>query len=149
MTQQFEGTDLARYFQAVVGRGPAVNAQLFLQLNLYAHERFPHHLIFVRNLLSAYATEETLDRAAREALLRRHWFEDEALATEFFTLLSGTNRLDAEIAGMRGVNSAAGEANWGRLAKENPLAAQDRGSRASDRRVYKAKAASTSHPTRG
>jgi tetratricopeptide (TPR) repeat protein len=83
ITRTFEGSDLARYFQAVVGRGPAVNGQLFLQLNLYAHERFPHHLIFVNNLLSAYATRGTVDPAAREALLRRHWFEDEALATEF------------------------------------------------------------------
>ena len=124
VTRTFEGTDLARYFQAVVGRGPAVNAQLFLQLNLYAHERFPHHLIFVRNLLSAYATFETFDPAAREALLRQHWFEDEALANAFFSSLSSANRLDAEIAGMRGVNSAANEANWGRLAKENPLAAR-------------------------
>jgi Flp pilus assembly protein TadD len=120
----FDGTDLARYFQAVVGRGPAVNARLFLQLNLYAHERFPHHLIFVRNLLSAYATRETLDLAAREALLRRHWLEDPALATEFFATLSGAGRLDAEIAGMSGVSTAASEADWGRLAKEHPLAAR-------------------------
>src|SRR6185295_17636734 len=124
VTRTFEGTDLARYFQAVVARGPAVNAQLFLQLNLYAHERFPHHLMFVRNLLSAYATTATLNPAAREALLRQHWFEDDALAAEFFTLLSRTNRLDAEIAGMRGVSTAANEANWGRLAKEHPLAAR-------------------------
>ena len=102
----------------------AVNAQMFLQLNLYAHERFPHHLVFVRNLLSAYAADGTRDRAARDALLRRHWFEDEPLAAEFFAMLSGTNRLDAEIAGMRGASTAANEANWGRLAKEHPLAAR-------------------------
>ena len=124
VTRTFAGTDLARYFQAVVGRGPAVNAQMFLQLNLYAHERFPHHLVFVRNLLSAYAADGTRDRAARDALLRRHWFEDDPLAAEFFAMLSGTNRLDAEIAGMRGASTAANEANWGRLAKEHPLAAR-------------------------
>jgi Flp pilus assembly protein TadD len=124
VTRTFEGTDLSRYFRAVVGRGPAVNAQLFLQLNLFAHERFPHHLIFVRNLLSAYATDGTRDPAAREALLRRHWFEDEALATEFFAMLSRTNRLDAEVAGMRGVGGAANDTNWNRLAKEHPLAAR-------------------------
>jgi tetratricopeptide (TPR) repeat protein len=124
VTRTFAGTDLARYFQAVVSRGPAVNARLFLQLNLYAHERFPHHLIFVRNLLSAYATTGTADPAAREALLRRHWFEDEGLAMQFFAMLSRSNRLDAEIAAMRGVSTAANEANWGRLAKEHPLAAR-------------------------
>ena len=124
VTRTFEGTDLAAYFQAVVGRGPAVNAQLFLQLNLYAHERFPHHLIFVRNLLSAYATDGTRDPAAREALLRRHWFEDEALATEFFATLSRTKRLDGEIATMRGVSGAVNAGNWSLLAKEHPLAAR-------------------------
>jgi tetratricopeptide (TPR) repeat protein len=123
-TRTFDGTDLARYFQAVVGRGPALNARLFLQLNLYAHERFPHHLIFVRSLLQAYAIPETADQAAREALLRRHWLEDPALATELFATLSGAGRLDAEIAGMSGVNSAASEANWSRLANEHPLAAR-------------------------
>ena len=122
VTRTFDGTALARYFNAVVVGGPSVNAQLLLQLNLYAHERFPHHLVFVRNLLSAYATRETSNLAARDALLGRHWFEDEQLSAEFFARLSGTNRLDAEIAGVRGMNSAASDGNWGRLAKDNPLA---------------------------
>ena len=44
-------------------------------------------------------------------------------------MLSRTNRLDAEIAGMRGVSGAAParsreRANWSRLAKEHPLAAR-------------------------
>jgi cellulose synthase operon protein C len=124
VSRTFAGTDLARYFQAVVGRGPAVSAQLFLQLNLYAHERFPHHLTFVNNLLSAYASDGTRNPVAREALLRRHWFEDESLATEFFALLSRTKRLDAEIASMRAAGGVATEANWGRVAKEHPLAAR-------------------------
>ena len=91
VTRTFEGTDLARYFQAVVGRGPAVNAQMFLQLNLYAHERFPHHLIFVRNLLSAYASRRNARSggarsAAAAALVRgrgaRHGVLRDALAHE-------------------------------------------------------------------
>ncbi len=122
VTRTFDGTALASYFNAVVAGGPGVNAQLLLQLNLYAHERFPHHLVFVRNLLSAYATRETSNLAARDALLGQHWFEDERLSAEFFATLSGTNRLDAEIAGVRGMNGAAGDGNWGRLAKDNPLA---------------------------
>jgi tetratricopeptide (TPR) repeat protein len=124
VTRTFEGTELARYFQAVVSTGPGVGAHLFLQLNLYAHERFPHHLVFVRNLLSAYAIRATRNPAAREALLGRHWFEDEALASEFFAMLSRTNRLDAEMAGMRDVAGAATAADWGGLAKEHPLAAR-------------------------
>jgi tetratricopeptide (TPR) repeat protein/predicted Zn-dependent protease len=124
VTKTFAGSDLARYFDAVVARGPDVNAQLFLQLNLYANERFPHQPIFVRNLLSAYTTRETNDPAAYEALLRRHWFEDESLAATFFATLASHNRLDAEIAGVRGLEAAAGEGDWPRLAKANPLAAR-------------------------
>lgn len=124
VTRTFEGTELARYFDAVVSSGPPVSAQLYLQLNLYAYERFPHHLVFVRNLLSAYSRKETWNPAAWEALLRRHWFEDEALANMFFAQLSRSNRLDPEIAAMRSVASSATAANWSRLAKEHPLAAR-------------------------
>ena len=124
ITRTFDGTDLARYFAAVVARGPSVNAQLFLQVNLYAHDRFPHHLIFVRNLLSAYSTRDTLNAAAHEALLRRHWFEDEQLSAEFFATLSRTNRLDAEIAGVRGLDDPADQGDWSGLAKKNPVGAR-------------------------
>ena len=105
VTRTFDGTDLAGYFSAVVARGPDVNAQMYLQLNLFAHERFPHHLIFVSNLLSAYSADGTRNPAAYEALLRRHWLEDEGLATQFLATLSRTGRLDAEIASMRGARA--------------------------------------------
>ncbi len=124
VTRTFEGTELARYFESVVHAGGPVGPHLYLQLNVYAHQRFPHHLVFVRNLLSAYTTRGTNDRAAWEALLRRHWFEDETLANVFFAELSRTNRLDAEIAGMRSVANAAVEANWVSLAKGHPIAAR-------------------------
>ncbi len=124
VVRAFDGTELARYFDSVVGRGPAVSAQLYLQLNLYAHERFPHHLAFVHNLLSAYSTTGTVNAPAAEALLRRHWFEDESLGTLFFATLSRTGRLDAELADARRTNLAASEGNWTRLSKENPIAAR-------------------------
>jgi len=66
-TRAFDGTELARYFRAVVGRGPSISAQRFLQLNLYAHESLPAPMVFVRNLLSAYDTR----RHARSAGTRR------------------------------------------------------------------------------
>jgi cellulose synthase operon protein C len=124
VTTAFAGTELERYFQAVVASTGPVTPQLYLQLNLYAHRRFPHHLGFVRNLLSAYSATATRDLAARETLLQQHWSEDAALATEWFADLSQTNRLEGMIAGMRASNGAAGEANWGRLAKEHPLASR-------------------------
>ncbi len=99
--------------------------RLYLQLNLYAHDRFPHHLVFVRNLLSAYRATATLDPAAREALLRRHWVEDEALAVGVLcdALAHRTGSMPRSPA-MRSVSAAAGEANWARLAKDHPLAAR-------------------------
>jgi tetratricopeptide (TPR) repeat protein len=124
VVRAFDGTELARYFDGVVARGPAVSAELYLQLNLYAHERFPHHLTFVHNLLSAYSTRPTSNAAAYEALLRRHWFEEESLNAEFFAMLSRTGRLDGELAEMRRTNPAAPEGNWARLAQDNPVAAR-------------------------
>jgi len=124
VTRAFDGTDLERYFATVVGSGQPLGAALYLQLNLAAHERFPHHLTFVRNLMNAYAATGTRDDAASEALLQRHWFEDEALANRLFSGLSRAGRLDAAVDAMRGANEAAGTASWGRLAKANPLAAR-------------------------
>jgi Flp pilus assembly protein TadD len=121
--RSFDGTELASYFTAIVNPGADVNARLYLQLNLYAHERFPHHLTFVRNLLTAYATPETRNQAASDALLRRHWFEDDNLAALFFATLSAGNRLDGEIAEVRRIN-ATGDGNWGALARNNAVAAR-------------------------
>src|SRR5262249_52981558 len=68
MTQEvvkaFSGTDLERYFATVVSGTP----QLYLQLNLYANQRFPHNSAFVHNLLFAYRSPATYDPAAWEAL---------------------------------------------------------------------------------
>jgi tetratricopeptide (TPR) repeat protein len=124
VVRAFDGTDLAGYFESVVGRGPAVSARLYLQVNLYAHERFPHHLAFVRNLLSAYSDIETRDPAAFAALLQRHWFEDEGLSAQFFASLSRTGRLDTELAEIRRANPPASDSNWARLTKDNPVAAR-------------------------
>ena len=89
----FNGTDLESYFRIVV---PSGNAALYLQLNLYAHERFPHNPAFVHNLLSAYVAPQTRDPAAWEKLLRDHWFEEAGLRNQFFSYLSRTGRLEGE-----------------------------------------------------
>jgi tetratricopeptide (TPR) repeat protein len=124
VVRAFDGSALAAYFESVVGRGPAVSARLYLQLNLYAHERFPHHLPFVRNLLAAYSDVETRDPAAFAALLQRHWFEDDGLSAQFFASLSRTGRLDPELADVRRANPAAAASNWAGLARDNPVAAR-------------------------
>jgi len=109
----FSGSDLERYFNNVVGGG----SQLYLRLNLYAHDRFPHNPVFVRNLLSAYNNRYTYDQAAWEALIRQHWFEDESLRNQFFEFLSRTGKLEPELAAIR--QSAPDSGVW----QKNPAAA--------------------------
>ncbi len=115
--QIFSGTDLERYFQSVVGGTP----DLYLRLNLYANERFPHNPVFVHNLLSAYSNPYTRDPAAWEALLRKHWFEEANLRNIFFEYLSATGKLDGELRSLQ-PPSAAPE-NWQEFAAKNPAAA--------------------------
>jgi cellulose synthase operon protein C len=109
----FKGTELERYFSNVVYGSPG----LYLRLNQYAHQRFPHNPVFVRNLLSAYLAPQTRDLAAWEALLRQHWFEETALRNQFFEFLSRTDKLDSELAAIR--ESAPDAASW----EKNPAAA--------------------------
>jgi hypothetical protein len=79
----FSGTSLEQYFQNVgYGGTPA----LYLRLNQYANQRFPHNPVFVRNLLTAYHTAATYDDPAWQALLRQHWFEESDLRSEFFNI---------------------------------------------------------------
>ncbi len=112
-TKSFSGSDLEHYFSNVVGGGPA----LYLRLNLYAHERFPHNPVFVHNLLMAYRSPYTSDPEAWETLLRQHWFEEADLRNEFFEFLSRTGRLESELSALR--QDAPDAASWER----NPAAA--------------------------
>ena len=111
--KSFAGGELEQYFDHVVGGSPA----LYLSLNLYAHQRFPHNPVFVRNLLTAYQSPYTRDPVAWEALLRQHWFEDADLRAEFFEYLSRTGKLQAELSTVRETAPAA--SSW----QKNPAAA--------------------------
>ena len=109
----FQGTELEAYFNDVVGGGPG----LYLRLNQYANQRFPHNPVFVRNLLNAYQTPSTRDPVAWEALLRQHWFEDATLRNRFFEFLSARGKLDSELSAIR--QTAPDAASW----EKNPAAA--------------------------
>ena len=109
----FQGTDLEQYFNQVVGGSPG----LYLRLNLYANQRFPHNPVFVRNLLTAYQTVGTSDPVAWEALLRQHWFEDAALRNRFFEFLSARGKLESELGAIQ--QSAPDAPSW----EKNPAAA--------------------------
>lgn len=92
----FTGTELETYFREVV-EGRNLDPQLYRQVNLYAHQKFPHDLVFVKNLLVVYRRKETYDEAAWEQLVRSYWYYDNDLRSRFFEHLSRTKLLDAEI----------------------------------------------------
>ncbi len=118
----FSGTELDAYFREIVSPAQPVGPALYLQLNLYAHQRFPHYLAFARNLLTAYSTGPTTDNAAYEAVLRRHWYDAEDLRMRFFERLSRTGRLDAELAVVRTSNPAASAGKWDDAMNQSPSA---------------------------
>ncbi len=97
----FSGTELERYFGEVVS---GASPQLYLQLNLYAHARFPEDLVFVNNLIGAYSRPETANNAATERLYREYWFYDDALRTSFFRYLAANGRLYPELDEVRKAN---------------------------------------------
>lgn len=109
----FRGSELEQYFNDVGSGGPG----LYLRLNLYANQRFPHNPVFVRNLLAAYQSPATHDPAAWEALLRQHWFEDPDLRNRFFEFLSSRHRLESELSATR--ENAPDAVAW----DKNPAAA--------------------------
>jgi tetratricopeptide (TPR) repeat protein len=121
--QTFSGTELEEYFRSVVFTGPVI-PQLYVQLNLYARQRFPHNLTFVRNLLEAYRSKPTYNRQAWDALIRQYWFYGDDLRSAFFLYLSSSSRLDSELQAARATNPQAGTGNWNELTQANPAAAQ-------------------------
>ncbi len=111
--KSFQGSELESYFNNVVSGSPS----LFLRLNQFAHERFPHNPVFVRNLLTAYQSPATRNLAAWEALLRQHWSEEPALRNQFFEFLSRNGKLETELNAIR--QNAPDAASW----DNNPAAA--------------------------
>jgi predicted Zn-dependent protease len=100
VTGIFSGSELERYFSDAVAQAP-LDAVLYRQVNLYAHERFPNDLVFVRNLLVAYQRNQTRDDAASMKLLRNYWPYDTLLRAQFFAALSSRNQLETELAAAR------------------------------------------------
>jgi predicted Zn-dependent protease len=114
--QAFNGSELESYLDDV---GYSGTPGLYLRLNLYAHQRFPHNLAFVHNLLRAYQSPATRDPVAYEKLLREHWFEDAGMESEFFAFLSARGQLERE---MQEARSAAGQ-DAAAFVHDNPAAA--------------------------
>ncbi len=118
----FSGSELENYFNDVVYPS-SFDALLYLHLNLYAHQRFPHNLTFVRNLLQAYRSSPTLDLAAWEALIRQYWYYDSDLRSQYFAYLSSQGRLDSEIEKVHNMPPVA-RTRPEQLANSDPAAAE-------------------------
>ncbi|MBV9504307.1 MAG: tetratricopeptide repeat protein [Acidobacteriia bacterium] len=119
----FSGTELEQYFASVVSQA-SPDAVLYRQLNLYAHERFPQDLMFVRNLIGAYSRKETYDAAAYDALLREYWFYDAGLRSRFFAGLARQGRLQTELDAIRKANPDVAAGRSARAVAVNPAAVQ-------------------------
>jgi hypothetical protein len=113
----FSGSDLEAYLTSSSG----MPQQLSLQFNQFAHERFPHNLTFVRNLMGLYQSKAFLNPPAWEALVRQHWFEDDGLRGQFFEFLSRTGKLEAELQAIKSTTTAP-QTDWSAQAKANPAA---------------------------
>ena len=114
LTDKFDGSDLARFISAT-RPGGAFSVLVYRQVNLYAHQRFPHNLTFVRNLLASYQAKGNVDMAAYERLLRENWFYDANLRNEFFEFLSRTNKLEAELSALPKPEDVAQQKNTAAL----------------------------------
>lgn len=112
----FSGTEL----EGVLNEAPAPDKSLALEVDLYAHERFPHDLRFVERLLGHYGSAH--NEAAREKLLWEHWWESPELRDELFEQLSRTGRLEATLATLRQQSPEIGKGAWTELAGKNPAA---------------------------
>ncbi|MDR3776749.1 MAG: hypothetical protein P4K97_07620 [Terracidiphilus sp.] len=112
----FSGTELEEYLR----QAPAPDKRLALEVNLYAHERFPHDLTFVRNLLAQYRARK--QQAEVEKLLWQHWAEAPNLRDQLFELLSGSGRLDAQLESLRQQAPEIDKGDWTALAQANPAA---------------------------
>src|SRR5439155_117713 len=88
----FAGTDVEAYIADVIADA-ALERRLQLEINLYAHTRFPHDLRFVQNLISLYSVDVTADSAALTRLLADHWYEDEGIRRMYFERLSAAGAL--------------------------------------------------------
>lgn len=119
----FSGADLERYFGEIVS-ATHPDAALYRQLNLYAHDRFPEDLVFVRNLLGAYQRPESRDAAAADRLLRQYWFYDAGLRDRFFERLSQQGGLSAELTQIRSANPGIVNGAFDQALAANPAAVQ-------------------------
>ncbi len=110
VTKIFSGSDLEQYITELVT--PKFDAVLYRQVNLFANQRFPNNLTFVRNLLGAYSRPATRDSLAYQKLLRNYWYFEEDLRERYFESLSRANQLPGAIAAVRKNTATPATTRW-------------------------------------
>jgi tetratricopeptide (TPR) repeat protein len=118
VTGIFSGTELEDYLR----QAPAPDNSLALEVNRYAHDRFPHDLTFVRNLLREYRNKRHERPMEVEKLLWEHWAEAPDLRDQLFELLSSAGKLDGELEALRQQAPEIDKSQWTDLAHTNPAA---------------------------
>jgi predicted Zn-dependent protease len=114
VTGIFSGTELEQFLQ----QAPAPNRSLALEVDLYAHERFPHDLRFAESLIGEYERTRRDDEV--DKLLWAHWAESPQLRDQLFERLSMSGKLDAQIETLRQQSPEIDKSDWSGLATRNP-----------------------------
>jgi tetratricopeptide (TPR) repeat protein len=110
LTGVFTGDEIESYLEAV-HPDQRLNAQLYEQVNLYAHRRFPHNLTFVRNLVRLYGSKELPNEAAALAMLRESWYFAPDLETAYLAYLSKIGGLKQMLTEVPAAGDAAAKSN--------------------------------------
>ncbi len=119
----FTGTELETYFGQVV-QPDVMGGALGLQLNLYAHQRFPEDMVFVHNLLNRYDAQGNSGAASAQALLHDYWFYDDNVKRRYFERLFSNGELLNQIGSLRRDHPEIQAGQWPQLAIANPAALQ-------------------------
>ena len=115
----FAGTDVDAYIADVIADG-SLERRLQLEINLYAHARFPHDLRFVQNLVPLYSSGVTSDSAALTRLLADHWYEDESIRRMYFAQLSAAGALAGAVRSAVDLFPATSRGSWAEMQAANP-----------------------------
>jgi tetratricopeptide (TPR) repeat protein len=92
----FQGSELERYISDLV-HAQSDKDVFYVQLLLFAHQRFPHNLAFVHSLRNYYASLRSPNWEAWEKLSREYYFMDDRIRASYLAYLSKRRRLKPEI----------------------------------------------------
>ena len=93
VVEVLQGSEIAGYMQDVVQKEPAGNT-IYHRINLYAHQRFPHNLVFVHNLLRYYRQPKASAVTEWEKLARKYFFFDAEIQRQYLVRLAAQKQLE-------------------------------------------------------